>query len=182
MFLNGEEVHKLLEDYALCPPSQKISLLGLFPPLGVALNRIVRYKGYPELTQPRDKTGKAVRFWVEGFVPTLEQIQGFIGRDGRHRGMAWALMDGKDSIQQIDPDGSRSNEEDGTEHEHMEHEGKAFRDYVSRTKIRWIIAFEDENEARRFVRRWHLRPFPTGSDDRERRGDHAPIVHAEYMW
>ena len=183
MVLKGEEVYKLLQDYALCPPSQQIHILGLFPPLSDRLQRILRHKGYPELTEPHDKTGRAVRFWVEGFLPTLKQIQQFIVQDGRHRGMSWALMNGMDSIQQIDPDGSRAHEEEADEHEGVESEDPGIRGYNRRTKRRWIIAFEDENEARRFVRRWHLRPFSAFDDkEHEHKGDHAPLVHAEYMW
>ena len=96
--------------------------------------------------------------------------------------MAWALLDGKMSIQQIDPDSSSKHEEEADELEGVESEGLALRDYVRRTKIRWIIAFEDENEARRFVRRCHLRPFTSGLNDWEHKGDHAPLMHVEYMW
>jgi len=124
-------------------------------------------------------------------VPALEQVQQLVTRDGRHRGMAWALLNGKDSIQQIDPSGGSkdskdSNDEDdvpdadeqaGMEREGASGERQAFRDYARRTRIRWTIAFEDENEARRFVRRWHLRPFVGAY-----RGDHAPLVHAEFLW
>lgn len=188
MFLKGEEVYKLLQDYALCPPSRNISLLSLFPPLSFGMQRILRYKGYPELTQPRDKTGKAVLFWVEGFIPNTEQILQFIKQDGRDRGMAWALMDGQNSIQQIDPEGSgvvdeEEGEEEGAEQqEPTESEAPDFRDHVRRISVRWIIAFENENEARRFVRRWHLRPFTSALDGRDHRGDHAPLIHAEYVW
>lgn len=112
-------------------------------------------------------------------------------RDGRQRGMAWALLNGKDSIQQIDPSGSRDlkNEDDpdadepaAMESEEAPDDGNKIRDYARRTRIRWTIAFEDENEARRFVRRWHLRPFQEASEAPVKRGDHAPLVHAEFLW
>lgn len=128
-------------------------------------------------------------------MPVLEQVQQLITRDGRHRGMAWALLNGRDSIQQIDPSSSSSKDSgdeddddpDTDEPAGMEREGvpgdrQAFRDYARRIRIRWTIAFEDENEARRFVRRWHLRPFPEADRERVRRGDHAPLVHAEFLW
>ena len=189
MFVKGEDVYSLLQDYTLCPPSQKISLLPLFPPLSAKFRRILRNKGYPEITQPRDKTGQAVLFWVEGFVPTMDQVQQLVIRDGRHRGMAWALMNGKNSIQQIEPDRKLSNDDDDEEEKEdddepapTEREGPDIRDYVRRTRIRWTIALEDENEARRFVRRWHLRPFSDAFPDRQHSGDHAPLVHAEFLW
>jgi hypothetical protein len=193
MLLQGDDVHTLLQDYTLCPPSQKPSLVHLSPPLSADLRRLLRNHGYPELTQPVDKTGRAVLFWVEGFVPALEQVQQLVTRDGRHRGMAWALLNGKDSIQQFDSSSSSSkaggdgdDDPDANEPAGTEREGpgdrQAFRDYARRIRIRWTIAFEDENEARRFVRRWHLRPFPEADRERVRRGAHAPAVHAEFLW
>lgn len=173
MLVNGEDVYSLLQDFTLCPPSQELEIMVITPPLSQSLRRLVDTKGYPEITQPLDKTGRSVLFWVEGYIPTTAQIQSLITRDGRHRGMAWALLDGKDSIQQLDADRKRHDKAEEDEHEdanepgnddasetETEAQGKGqIRDYVRRTKIRWTIAFEDENEARRFVRRWHLRPF-----------------------
>lgn len=126
-------------------------------------------------------------------MPALEQVQQLLTRDGRHRGMAWALLNGKDSIQQFDSSSSSSkaggdgdDDPDANEPAGTEREGpgdrQAFRDYARRIRIRWTIAFEDENEARRFVRRWHLRPFPEADRDRIWRGAHAPAVHAEFLW
>ena len=201
MLIEGKDVHNLIKDYSLAPPSQPLSLIALTPPLSAILRRLLRNKGYPEITQPTDKTGRAVLFWVEGFFPTTEQVQQLILRDGRARGMAWALLDGKYSIQQLDPDGSRPGDGDdddggggggGSDEAVVAAEQRGIRGgerrepdirgYVKRTKLRWTIAFESENEARRFVRRWHLRPFADMFRDREHRGDYAPLVHAEYLW
>lgn len=196
MLVKGQDVYSLLQDYTLVPPSQQLPLRALTPPPPLSSNllRLLRNKGYPEITQPQDKTGKSVLFWVEGFVPTIEQVQQLILRDGRARGMAWALTDGKDSIQQLDPKESRSipnsNTEDNDndenaadwEREAERREGPGFRDYVKRTRIRWTIAFEDENEARRFVRRWHLRAFSEAFGERVHRGDHRPLCHVEFLW
>lgn len=145
-------------------------------------------------------------------MPSLAQVQGLVMRDGRLRGMAWGLLDGREAIQQLDPSSTSSKDsdddddtdetldtdaeqraamEDGGQGKEGEAPGdrqpssddrQAFRDYARRTRIRWTIAFEDENEPRRFVRRWHLRPFPEADKERGRRGDHAPVVHAEFMW
>jgi len=200
MLIKGEDVHSLLQDYTLCPPSQKPLLVHFPPPLSTELKRLLRNHGYPEITQPLDKTGRSVLFWVEGFVPLLEQVQQLLTRDGRTRGMAWALLNGKDSIQQLDPSSHSSkdlsndlsNEEEaegadvdepaGMEREEVLGERQAFRDYARRTRIRWTIAFEDENEARRFVRRWHLRPFLEAFQEKALEGDHTPLVHAEFLW
>ena len=189
MIVQGEDVHNLLQNYTLLPASQKLSLISLFPPYSVGIQRLLEHRGYPELTSPKDKTGRCVLFWVEGFVPTIMQVQQLIRRDSKARGLAWALLDGKYSIQQLEPDAGPDlevEEEDrkGMERHHANSEraGQDFFDYYRRTLIRWTIAFQDENEARRFVRRWHLRPFSEVFTDREHKGDVKPLVHAEFMW
>ena len=50
---------------------------------------------------------------------------------------------------------------------------------------RWIISFEDENEARRFVRTWHQQPWPgrIATDDISYGyGDSSPLIQAEFLW
>ena len=49
-----------------------------------------------------------------------------------------------------------------------------------RSLKRWIVRLGDENEARRFVRAWHRRPFPLLDD--EVRGEKPPVVNAEFLW
>lgn len=192
MLRQGQDVHSLLQEFTLVPPSQPLHLALIAPPLSPSLRRIMQNKGFPEITLPTDKTARSVLFWVEGFIPTIELIQQFITRDGYYRGMAWALMDGKDSIQQLEYDrktGSESppaevseEEEDDLGAQEPGARGQELREYVKRTKRRWTIAFEDENEARRFVRRWHLRPFSSAFPVRRHTGDHRPLVHAEFLW
>ena len=185
MIIQGEDVHDLLQNYTLLPPSQKIKLISLFPPYSTGVKRLIERRGYPELMMPKDKTGRSVLFWVEGFVPTLLQVKQLIHRDGRTRGLIWSLLDGKDSIQQLEPDASSdagADHEDRMETERHTNLSPAVGDYLRRTLIRWIIAFEDENEARRFVRAWHLRPFASAFNERKPKGDVQPLVHAEFMW
>lgn len=41
---------------------------------------------------------------------------------------------------------------------------------------RWILTFKEKEEARRFVRRWHLRAFPMGQEEED------VNVSAEILW
>lgn len=48
---------------------------------------------------------------------------------------------------------------------------------------RWIIAFEDEPEARRFIRVWHRQPYPYSLvQEKAVPGEPASVVHAEFLW
>lgn len=189
MVVQGEDVHDLLQNYTLLPFSQKMALISLFPPYSTSVQRLLDRRGYPELKTPKDKAGRCVLFWVDGFVPTIVQVRQFISLDNRARGLAWALLDGKNSIQQLEPDANPDLEAESEDRMRIErqqsdpgHKVHEFFDYARRKLIRWTIAFEDENEARRFVRRWHLRPFSDVFTERERKGDVKPLVHAEFMW
>lgn len=181
MIIEGEDVHALLQDYALCPPSQKISLKVLFSPYSAAVKRIIDQRGYAQLVSPKEKAGRAVLFWVNGHQPHTNLVRNVIAQDGRDRGMEWALLDGRKSIEKVDvptvpgdaedvEDSSSEALEDGDEPEN-----------VRRPYPRWVITFEDENEARRFVRAWHRRPFSV-SRDTSLQDEPPPLVHAEFLW
>ncbi len=45
-----------------------------------------------------------------------------------------------------------------------------------RTEKRWMLSFSDEDEARRFVRAWHRRDFPSA------RGEESLLIQAEILW
>ena len=189
MIVQGENIHDLLQDYTILPPSQKMSLIALFPPFSAGIQRLLDRRGYPELTTPKNKAGRCVLFWVEGYVPTMTQVQDLIQRDSLARGLAWALLEGKNSIQQLETDANLDSETDAEDRMRMERQlayaeikEQGFFAYLPRTLRRWTIAFQDENEARRFVRRWHMRPFSEMFTEREHKGDVKPLVHVEFMW
>lgn len=127
-------------------------------------------------------------------MPTLLQVRQFVKRDGHARGLLWALVGGQDdAIRQLEPEanpdpGAESESESGDQmtmerQANLEDaEQNLLGDYLRRTLIRWMITFEDENEARRFVRRWHLKPFGLLFPERQDKGDVKPLVHAEFMW
>ncbi|KAL8671786.1 MAG: hypothetical protein Q9168_003733 [Polycauliona sp. 1 TL-2023] len=170
--LEGEDVDTLLQDYALCPPSQRINILSMFSPFGVNVRRLIEYQGYPQLTEPTDWTARAVLFWVEGYYPTTNAVRAAIDQDGRERGLQWSSTVRGRNVEQLE----LLNEfpEDAEQEEMYE---PAMR---RRSDRRWIVKLGDENEARRFVRTWHRRPFPLSSD--HARGERPPIVNAEFLW
>ncbi|KAL8715005.1 MAG: hypothetical protein Q9220_000962 [cf. Caloplaca sp. 1 TL-2023] len=170
--VEGEDVQTLLQDYALCPSSQRIHITSMFAPFGPAVSRIVEYRGYPQITQPDDNTGRAVLFWVDGYLPTTHIVRFVIDQDGRDRGLPWATRGGGRFVEAVDSGNVPS--EDTESLEEMNEEGRL------RRSARWIIKLSDENEARRFVRSWHRRPFPIPGSDAAR--ESPSLVNAEYLW
>ena len=181
MIIEGDDVHALLQDYALCPPSQKISLKVLFPPYSAAVKRVVDQRGYAQLVQPEEKAERSVLFWVNGHQPTTNLVRNVIAQDGRDRGMEWVLLKGRKSVEKVDVPPVPEDADDLNESTSEEAEGGQEPGNVRRTYPRWIIAFEDEDEARRFVRAWHRRPFPV-SREPSLQDEPPPLVHAEYVW
>lgn len=170
--LEGEDLHALLQDYSLCPPSQRINILSMFAPFGATIRRLIKHQGYPELTEPFDRTGRSVLFWIEGHSLTTNAVRSALDEDGRQRGLQWATQVGNRYVERLDLPNSPLDDPDRLEDREPE--------VRKRSSRRWIINLDDENEARRFVRSWHRRPFPLPDD--HVRGEKSPIVNAEFLW
>ncbi|KAL8800287.1 MAG: hypothetical protein Q9182_005281 [Xanthomendoza sp. 2 TL-2023] len=170
--LEGEDLHTLLQEYSLCPSSQRISIVSTFAPFGATFRRLIEYQGYPQLTVPVDRTGRAVLFWVEGHYPTTNAVKSAIDRDGRERGLQWATQVGNRYVEKLDMSDSPLDDADRMEASES--------GVQRRSSRRWIVMLGDENEARRFVRVWHRRPFPVPND--HVRGETPLIVNAEFLW
>ena len=170
--LEGEDLHTLLQDYTLCPPSQRISIVSKFAPFGANLRRLIEYQGYPQLTEPVDRTGRAVLFWMEGHNPTTNAVRDAIDQDGRERGLQWTSKVGRRRVEHLQLPSEAPEEPELLEDSEPVAQRRAAR--------RWLVELADENEARRFVRAWHRRPFPLPVD--HVRGEKPPIVNAEFLW
>lgn len=177
MVISGEDVHALLQDYALCPPSQKLSLRTLVSPYSRSVQRLLDHGGYDAVVQPHDRTGKAVILWVEGYQPSTQALKDVIARDGSDRGMTWGVADGEDCIERIKiPVATVEAPEDSGSMSDLE-----LRPRKQTRFSRWIITFGDEAEARRFARCWHRRPYPMPSE-RIVFGEPPPLVHTDFLW
>ena len=177
MLISGEDVHALLQDYALCPPSQTLSLRTLFSPYAHSIKRLLDHGGYDAIVHPHDKTAKAVLFWVEGYQPSTHALRDVIARDGSDRGLSWGVADGEGSIEKLKiPAANVEEPEDSSSMADLE-----LRPRKHAGLSRWILSFNDEAEARRFARCWHRRPYPMPSD-RNTFGEPSPLVHAEFIW
>ena len=171
--IKGEDVHQVLADYTLYPPSAMPDINVLSAADNYTLGSLLRHKGYEPLrpTHQPAKAGRAVRLWVDGHRPTEQHVVTMLARDGRDRGLHWAPFDGSgagDMVRLYD-----SSEGDGAG---VESDARA-----ATPMFRWLLSFRDEAEARRFVRTWHLRPFRLAPELRTA-GEPLPRVHAEFMW
>lgn len=167
--IEGEDAYKLLQDYSLCPPSQRIQLKLLFPSYSASIKQVLDQRGYRPLFGETNKTGRSVLFSVEGQHLPTSVIKNTVAADGRDRGLAWNV-----SIDKLDTSAAAA---DGFEHS-TSTETAEFAELGARhhAPFRWVMSFSNENEARRFIRAWHRRPFPSA------RGDNPALVQAEFIW
>ena len=191
---SNQDIDALLQDFALSPPSVRLTLRKLEKPYKSSITPILRSFGYKHLGEPENKTGRAVLFWVDGYQPSTFSIKTMLAKDGQDRGLQWGPLRGDGTINVLNID-KTVNEIDNDEEESVTigQPGRADRrarrdghDELTpkrRTIQRWVISFEDEAEARRFVRVWHRKSysFPLETESPSI-GDPDPLVHAEFMW
>lgn len=167
--IEGEDAYKLLQDYSLCPPSQKIQLNLLSPPYAVGFKQILDQRGYRPLLGDTNKTGRSVLFSVDGQHLPTSVIKHMITADGRDRGLAWDMSIDRPDTSEVPAESFEAS----TSRETGEIAEIGPKRHVT---SRWVISFSDENEARRFIRAWHRRPFPSA------RGDDPTLIQAEFIW
>lgn len=174
--IEGEDAYTLLQDFSLCPPSQTIQLK-LLSPLNPAgqMKRVLDQRGYRPISGETDKARRSVLFSVDGQHFSTAMIKHTLVADGRDRGLAWDI-----SIDRLDnsieaADGFEDSMSTSTE----EHAELGARRHSPST---WVISFTNENEARRFIRAWHRRPFPPTRGVPSARSDDPALVQAEFIW
>lgn len=167
--IEGEDAYNLLQDYSLCPPSQRIQLRLLPPLYSAGVKQVLDQRGYRPLLGETNKTGRSVLFWVDGQQLPTSVIKHTIAADGRDRGLAWDI-----SIDRLDTSGNAANDSEGS----TSTETDELAEFGARRHVpsRWIMSFANENESRRFIRAWHRRPFPLA------RGESPAFVQAEFIW
>ena len=167
--IEGEDAYTMLQDYSLCPPSQRIQLKLLFPPYTAGIKQVLVQRGYHPLSGRMNKSWRSVLFWVDGQQLPTSVIKNTVAADGRDRGLAWDILIDRLDTSKLAADGV----EGSMSAEKNEVKGTGARRYAP---ARWVMSFPDENEARRFIRAWHRRPFPLAQ------GDDPALVQAEFIW
>ena len=169
VIIDGEDASTLLQDYALCPPSQRLQLKAMFQTYSPGLKSLLDLGGYPQLVEGKDQTRRSVLFWLDGPQLTASAIKHTIAADGREKGLAWDI-----AVEAVDTSAVLANE-------HKEHKSEVLEEISElrprrRLPHRWIISFVDEGEARRFIRAWHRRPIPSAQSYSQ------DLAHAEFIW
>ncbi|KAI9676652.1 MAG: hypothetical protein M1829_002969 [Trizodia sp. TS-e1964] len=179
--IKGKDIYSIIQAYTLKPPPQKLNLHILTSPLTQNNQRIIKNSGYPEIKARNTPTQKrAVLFFTHsGFwQPEERHIRRAIQVDGRNRGIYWELLGRADDITRLEGKSSSPDNEEAEEGVDVD-EHKPPRNHTS---CKWIITFKEENEAQRFIRTWHRRPFPLSKEKYLNLAGEMPLVNVELLW
>ncbi|KAL5331683.1 hypothetical protein ACEPPN_001219 [Leptodophora sp. 'Broadleaf-Isolate-01'] len=163
----GEDLEAVKRNFTLVPVGGKLSLRLLKPPYSKGLQWMIDAGGPAPLVARQSKSQNIVLISTDRGHIKPHELENAIMDDGKRRNLHWKLVGARDeAIVQLNTKGSSSGE-----------------DVVSRYRgpARYTVSFKDSNEARRFAREWHRRPFPSRRSPQP--GDDAPpIVNAEILW
>lgn len=157
--MSDQDLADALTDYSLADPSQELHIQLLRPPFGPKVAEMVAAQGYAKLTRggwtgEKERTRRAVLFFLDGpavWQPTRDHLERILHRDGRTRGMAWAVED-------IEPCGLPVSLIDTVEARARWYQRPAA--IPREPTMRLIVTMRDALEAQRFRRVWHRRTFP----------------------
>lgn len=78
----GEDPYALLQDYALCSPSQRLRLKVMYLSYTSGTKAVLPDRGCPQLMRGEDKTGRSLLFRIDGQHVTTAMIRNTIAADG----------------------------------------------------------------------------------------------------
>jgi len=172
----NEELSKMLNSFSLVPGPVPLEIGHVAQPYTEAMVQMLTAGGHYFLSRLQINGEGTVLFGVDAGLIGLEELEEAIDKDGQRRNMFWRLVE-REAIVPM----HRQSEMDADVKEAMGAEPGAHTTY--RRPARYILSFVDQQEARRFVRDWHKKPFPRDKSHRRTAGEEAPpIVNAQIMW
>jgi len=178
----GEDPVKLLQGFSLVPASGTVSLRLMNKPYRPPVIQMLKEGGPAARITEESKAGEMVIFSVDIGHILQYDLEEALRDDGRRRNLHWKFAKEGGHIFKLNYVCQGENlEEPGEE------TGESIEAYRARKKAeyrrpsRYVISFRDRNEARRFVREWHQRPFPV-KRPRNPGDEPIPIVNVEILW
>ena len=198
-----ERIGRIMRDCTILPSSATVRADLISPPLPPHLRSIIENEGYPAITrqglwstaeglkEDKDRTGRAVRFEFDGCQREGE-VERLLKMDARDRGLEWRVslerMEDKSAEEGFVDDGGEgweaygsglywgSNAGKGSADGNVGGSGDGGERERKRERVWYFLMFDDEEDARRFVRYWHRRVVPF-----EREVDEVKAT-AELLW
>lgn len=174
----GDDIHAIMQAYTIIPASQRdVTARILTRPLRPAVQRLIKDGGYPETATRGSILENKVLFWLDKGFPTIQAIRLLLSKDQKERNLQWKLSGDSSEIIKLGESKAELSIDEAESPLEDRPDPKNRRAQPSK----WILAFQDSQEARRFVRSWHQRAIETlhyHSPD----GEPSPRVSAELLW
>lgn len=178
---DGEELHTLIQNYSLYPPTLDLSLSIVKPPYDPLVHTVIEQGGYWPIVDNKGKRSPKVLLWIEGHEPSQFSLYNSMHQDGVQRGLTWGIVGGQHGVKKV-ADLMNAKRRSRTSRNGSE-EPEILQETIGRMYNRWVIEFQDESMARRFARAWNGRPLPIGGDNLGWRNDAAErICSTEALW
>ncbi|GAB7349884.1 hypothetical protein MBLNU459_g0577t1 [Dothideomycetes sp. NU459] len=187
--VGGQDLHALLQSYALVPPSQSLHLRQLKRPFTSSVAQIVSNQGYPAIVNRPNRAPVEVVLRLEGPQLAVPHIRSAIYNAAKSRGLPWTGEQKALDVFKWEPHGRRVSPmgrqrlEEHAETFEKDAEGK---DKEPQRAMRealpcYTLGFNNESDAQTFVRYWHRRPMHL-EDFVFEDSDTPPVVNAEILW
>jgi hypothetical protein len=184
--ISGEDVHTLLQDYALVPPSQDMHLMFVKYPYPRPVQQLIDNGGYGQLSTWDCNLTNMVLFSIDGAQPSTNRVRMAISQDGKDRSLHWGINNIVKVGDRIANFRYGTWDEDtalGQAHLVRRVAASASRQVAQLGKgitAPWLVTLRDGVEAKRFVRAWNQRAFPMSNNPAS--DDPPPVVKAELVW
>lgn len=170
--------------YSLVPLSHEPSLRLVRQPFSPLMQEIVQLGGYPSLTETQGSKFEVLLSFT-GFLATVQHVHSAMEADGRTRGAFWRTGGRGRGVRQLDAPSAPAMdfELDLDDSGYDPDEDPSNRPSRIRTR-KFVVSFEDEQEAVRFAAAWHRKDV-TGLMDAQLLHpwtNEAIISKAEVAW
>ncbi|KAL2065616.1 hypothetical protein VTL71DRAFT_3286 [Oculimacula yallundae] len=166
-----EDLEAVMRNFTMVPTGGKLYLRLLEPPYSKGIQWMIDAAGPASLVVRQNKSQHLVLFSTDSAPVKQGELENAIMDDGKRRNLHWKLAGAmNEAVVQLETKAPtiRENAEFDTGNERRStYQGAA----------RYTISFKDSNEARRFAREWHRRPFPSRRVARPEE-DAPPIYHS----
>ena len=166
--IDGEDVYEVIQMFSLVGASQNLALRILHAPYSPVIRKLFEEGGDGRIVESQVKNETLVSFHVEGLRLREEDIRRAIFEDGQDRQLGWGLAEYNAVLGINSPSSEERPRSGGRERQEQKLQ-------------RWTIAFRHQAEAMRFVRAWHLMPYPPGRKPIVEE-ETTPLMHVEYLW
>ncbi|CZS91954.1 uncharacterized protein RAG0_02515 [Rhynchosporium agropyri] len=170
----GEDLEAVKRNFTLVPAGGRLSLRLLEPPHSKGVQWMIDAAGTASLVTRQDKSQHIVLFSTDRGHIKIGDLENAIMDDGKRRNLHWKLAGAaKEAIVKLETTTAPTREN--------ELEAASIRRSNFQGPARYTISFRDSNEARRFAREWHQRPYPATRVARPEE-DEPPTMNAEILW